>query len=826
MHYGIDLGTTNSAIAAVVGESVHVFKTTRHEDYLPSAVRIDARGGITVGRKAYEHALDDPDNTAIEFKRLMGQSTPKHFALARVAKLPEELSAEILKALKQLPLAEGYPEPVDVVIGVPAAFDLTQREATVKAAVLANMPNAVLVPEPIAAALAAGYARESRDEYWLVYDLGGGTFDVAVVSATEGRLQVVEHAGNNFLGGKDLDWKIVEEVFMPELRARFALPPTLRDDVSWRPMLARLKRLAEETKIELSATAEYFAEDHMLGMDQRGRPVTLEVLVSRKQLEELAAPWVAQTVALIHEALGRAHLAPSDIARVIPIGGPTLMPVVRRALQSLFNDRLDLSLNPITAVAEGAARYAAAAGIARPHPATPPRRQPAGIRVVLKHPSVTSETETTLGGIIEGAGASRVAQVKIERADGGWTSPLLPVQNRRFIARVPLARGMANEFRCQVFDSVGSPLLSVAATAVIQQGVIASAPPVAHSLSIEYNELFGRRAGIPQIRPVIKRGDPLPARGTDKFRTIRAVDPREPSTSIEIRVREGDLFPFASRNTLVGIIKITGSMVPKPLPPMSEVEITMELDLSSRLRVTVYIPYLDAQIDKVFSIKPDEITVDQLRGELEQLEKRLTSLRILQDEHNQTDLPVVEARLRELRQDVIAAAADDDARLRAVATIREVGANIDRIEGELEWPRLVEEWDQEREATDEVVRSLGNAAHRAEFMLVETDGSRAVREKSAPSLLKATAAIANLRWTILFSYDQFWLSAFERLATLPLSSYLNPQHAAELFEAGRDAIRNQDVPTLREIVWALWELLPDEGSVRFRNLAGLTLGQS
>lgn len=826
MHYGIDLGTTNSAIATVIGEGVHVYKTTRHEDFLPSAVRIDARGGITVGRKAYEQALDDPENTAVEFKRLMGQPTPVHFAQARVSKLPEELSAEILKALKQMVVAKGHPEPMDVVIGVPAAFDLTQRESTLRAAALANMPSAILVPEPIAAALAYGYAREGQNEYWLVYDLGGGTFDVAVVSAAEGRLQVIEHAGNNFLGGKDLDWRMVEEIFMPELRARYALPPTLRGDPAWRPTLARLKRLAEETKIELSTATEYFAEDHMLAQDKRGQPMRLEVLVTRQTLETLAAPWVAQTVTLIDEALGRARLTPSDIARVILVGGPTLMPAVRRTLETQFGDRLALNVNPITVVAEGAARYAAAAGIARPAAVAPKRPSTSGLTVALKHPVVTSETETTLGGIIEGPTASQVTQAKIERADGGWTSPQLPVHNLKFIARVPLARGVANEFRCQVFDAGGSPLISVPAIAVIQQGTVASAPPVAHSFGIEYNEVFGKRAGIPLFQVLIQRGTPLPARDSGKFRTIVALDPRDPSTSIEIRVREGDQLPFASRNVLVGQIKISGTRLSKPLPQMSEVEITMELDLSSRLKVSAYIPYLDKQFDEVFTMKPDEISVNQLHDELEQLEKRLTSLKILQSEQGHSDLSPLEARLTELRQDVTAAAADNDAKLRALRTTREVGAKIDRIEGELEWPRLVEEWNQEREAADEVVSSLGNAAHRAEFILIDGDGNRAVAEKSTPRLIRSTAAVVNLRWTILFSYDQFWLSAFERLATLELSSYLNPQHASEFVEAGREAVRIQDIVALRQVVWSLWQLLPDEDRVRFRDAAGLTLGQA
>ena len=217
--FGIDLGTTNSEIACMDNGEVRILKNYKREEFTPSVVRIDEKGTVIVGRKAYERLVDDPENTVGEFKRWMGTQQIKEFKLSKKKLKPEELSAEILKDLKitaKKCLSEG--DDIEAaVITVPCNFEIVQCEATQRAAKLAGIIYAPLLQEPIAASIAYGFLEKMPKGYWIVYDIGGGTFDVAIMSAKEGRLSVVDQFGDNFLGGKDFDWKIVENIVHPAL---------------------------------------------------------------------------------------------------------------------------------------------------------------------------------------------------------------------------------------------------------------------------------------------------------------------------------------------------------------------------------------------------------------------------------------------------------------------------------------------------------------------------------------------------------------------------------------------------------------------------------
>ena len=213
--YGIDLGTTNSSIAVLDGTDVQVFRDNEGRDYTPSAVWIDKQGRLFTGRQAYEHLDSDRENAFNEFKRQMGSEAVYKFARSGRAMRPEELSAEILKALREV-VSKRRPEEVSAaVITVPAAFELPQCEATNKAAQMAGLTASPLLQEPVAAAMAYGFQSKSDRVFWLVYDFGGGTFDAAVISIRDGVIQVVNHGGDNHLGGKDIDWAIVNDLLVP-----------------------------------------------------------------------------------------------------------------------------------------------------------------------------------------------------------------------------------------------------------------------------------------------------------------------------------------------------------------------------------------------------------------------------------------------------------------------------------------------------------------------------------------------------------------------------------------------------------------------------------
>jgi molecular chaperone DnaK len=199
--FGIDLGTTNSAIAVLKGVSTEIIKNNRDADITPSAVYIDKKGNIRRGEAAKSRFVDEEEDVYLEFKRRMGTDHVYKFRSSGQQRKPEELSAEILKSLKA-DVQQKTGEVVEsAVITVPAAFELHQCDATRKAADLAGFKQSPLLQEPVAAALAYGFQTDSKKAYWLVYDFGGGTFDAALIKSEDGSIHVVNHGGDNFLGG-------------------------------------------------------------------------------------------------------------------------------------------------------------------------------------------------------------------------------------------------------------------------------------------------------------------------------------------------------------------------------------------------------------------------------------------------------------------------------------------------------------------------------------------------------------------------------------------------------------------------------------------------
>ena len=195
--YGIDLGTTNSCVAKQSNSDIIVYQNLDNMNVTPSAIYMGKNGRMLVGRRAYDKVISEPENTAIEFKRLMGVQTSKHFELAEKEMTPVELSAEVLKSLRDDVYRNTNTYLNHAIITVPAAFGTIQCEDTYKAAEIAGFKSVVLLQEPIAAGIAYGAKLDSKDQYWLVFDFGGGTLDIAIISPFDGRLTVVNHEGDN-----------------------------------------------------------------------------------------------------------------------------------------------------------------------------------------------------------------------------------------------------------------------------------------------------------------------------------------------------------------------------------------------------------------------------------------------------------------------------------------------------------------------------------------------------------------------------------------------------------------------------------------------------
>lgn len=350
---GIDLGTTTSEIAYVKDGKPCIIRNIEEGDehVIPSVVSIDGEE-IKVGKKAKNQLLLKPEFTVSEVKRIMG--TDEIINIQGKEYKPEEISAFILKKLKEV--AEYFlgEEVLEAVITVPANFNDIQRKATKNAGEIAGFKVERIINEPTAAAMAYGVDNIDKNGNILVYDFGGGTFDVTILEMFNGVLDVKVSRGNNYLGGKDIDNKIIDYVV-----SEFEKSSGIKLDSSDSRTLARLKEGVEEAKKSLSSSKMAEIVLPYIGIDREGNPINLEMVLTRDEFEENVKDIIESTELIVNEALEDAKLIDDEIDIVLLVGGSSRIPYVRNMLEKRFKGKIARGVNPDEAVALGASVQAA-----------------------------------------------------------------------------------------------------------------------------------------------------------------------------------------------------------------------------------------------------------------------------------------------------------------------------------------------------------------------------------------------------------------------------------------------------------------------------------
>lgn len=338
---GIDLGTTNSLVSVFQDGKPVLIPNALGEFLTPSVVSMDASGTVLVGRAARERLVTHPEDSVAQFKRYMGSR--KTFTLRGKPFLPEELSALVLRSLKED--AEAFLRgPVEeAVISVPAYFNDAQRKATKAAGQLAGLKVERLINEPTAAAIAYGLPRVTEEFSFLVFDLGGGTFDVSILELFDGTMEVHAASGDNYLGGDDFD-QALSDAFLAEHKLK-------ADKLDGRT-LARLKRNAERMKLRLS-------EEKTATMEMEIGKKSLSWTLDRDGFESLVKPLLQRVRTPVEKALRDSRLKASDLDSVILVGGSTRIPFIRTLVARLFGRIPATHLNPDEVVALGAGIHAA-----------------------------------------------------------------------------------------------------------------------------------------------------------------------------------------------------------------------------------------------------------------------------------------------------------------------------------------------------------------------------------------------------------------------------------------------------------------------------------
>ncbi|MBY0429282.1 MAG: Hsp70 family protein, partial [Alphaproteobacteria bacterium] len=543
LYLGIDLGTSNSVIAGLLDSKIRIFRPADGGETLPSMMYVDKRGHRLFGRRAHDQAFISPENVAAGFKRLMGSNTTIQIPGADLTLTPEECSAEIIKQLIGQAFTEVGQQEIDgVVITIPAAFNQMQSEATLRAAEMAGIKRVALLQEPVAAAMAA-MAGTPREGHFLVYDLGGGTFDLALAHSKDGEVKIVSHQGINMLGGRDFDRMIVHEVVRPWLKENYHLPEDFFRNKEYTRLMRIAALAAERAKIDLSLVEEtqvFASEEEVRLKDLAGVDIFIDATLTRTVFETLIKTPVNNTIDLIRSVLEEAELKTEDLDTIVFIGGPSRIPLIKEMVAEALHVPVDLKIDPMTAVAIGAAYHAesltweavpavksAKAAETDTVADAPPEKLQAkpkpkearvevdkkqtGLDLAFDYSARTGADKASVRVVLR-AKPAKARWMRAFRDDENdeWQSPLYKLEDGLTLT-LPLPAIGKNDFTISVFDEQRDPLphgdrkITVTRTAASAAQI-----PAAQTIAVK---LMDRKAGENVLDPLIQKGTQLPAEG-------------------------------------------------------------------------------------------------------------------------------------------------------------------------------------------------------------------------------------------------------------------------------------------------------------------------
>ncbi len=814
INYGIDLGTTNSLIARCEHGVVEVFKNpVGHKELLPSVVGF-RKERILVGDKAREYLEKDPSNVFSCFKRKMG--TSENFFVPNLVdfRSPVQLSAMVLKELRNFIYTTESPQ--SVVITIPASFDTIQSNATKQAGYEAGFKEVILLQEPIAASLA--FANKGTDQTkegkWLVYDLGGGTFDVALVQFGDGEMKVTDHEGNNYLGGLDFDNLLLEELIVPHLTARgdFGdLINSLKSGSGKRNALYyELLYKAEEAKILLSNTLETDIEFEI--EDEQGVEHEIFLTVTRASFNQIIKDRIDETIALAQTILERHGLKQGDINEVVLIGGSTYIPYVRSSIAEKLGIAVNASVDPTTAVAIGAAYFAGTKTTAfAPQAATGQNTTDAmyDLQVRTAFQKNTNESEVYFSALI--AGVTQGLFYRITRADGGFDSGFKPLAERieEILSLLP---NTINDFQMRFYDQQHLPIdVAIAPISIVQGKYSLYGQPLPNDICLEVDDnanmtthlelLFAKNDILPVKRMITKTISRTIVMGSDD--------------QLLINVLEGSRYASAQSNLPIGVISIKGTDLTRDLIKGSDVDITIEITESRDIKINAYLSVADQEYSELFSPTSRNINVLRLTEEVEYLlriaNKNLNVLVDAEDfeagaglRDSVRQLEQMLIRLRSLKEDDVT-----DDKFKIEEQKRRLAQIVDGTGMDNRLRALKEDYFGWKDTTAYYIQQSTNESLQRKFDQLTRDEANFMG--GSPAVIKRkTEEMQQLSWDLRKRDPAYVTRLYLSYAMRDKSEYSDPKKFTQLTERGEAALARRSVEELLAIIYQMYELLIDK----------------
>ena len=817
INFGIDLGTTNSAIAKFSNGSVEIFRNPiTLKQTLPSVVAF-RKNRIIVGDKAREYLQRDPQNVVSSFKRKMGTTEKYQIQSLQDDKTPIELSAQVLMELKNFIHTGEQTEAA--VVTIPASFDTIQSNATKKAGELAGFKQVVLLQEPIAASLA--YANKDEDAFeegqWLVYDLGGGTFDVALVSIQDGEMKVIDHEGNNFLGGTDFDKAIVEQLVIPYMQheGTFNDLETQLKSASgkYNKLYHVLLNKAEEAKIVLSNadTAEIEFETE----DDNGEFVDGYMMIARSQFEKIIDEQIGNTIKMIEEMLHRNQVSKQSLKYILMVGGSTYIPYVRQLIGEKLGIEVNCNIDPTTAVAVGAAFYAGTKPLQVPKTeavkATQPKsEQSANITIKTAYQKTTQDDEEYFTALVQGD--VKGLFYRITRQDGGFDSGLKPLENR-FNEYLILAKNTYNLFDLKIYDAKNNQLnVEVAPIGITQGRYSVVGQPLPNDICLEIDDI---ESGTTALDVIFEKNSVLPTKRT-LVKEITKTIKKGSKDQITINVVEGPGYAMPSANQTIGMISIVGEELTRDLVKGSDIEITLEISESRDLKINAYLLLTDQEYEDVFNPSERYVSITRLQDELVKVFTELNDE--IRDAENQenfelaAELNGIKKELRSLMIRSKKLAPDDvtDEKFQIEDQKRKLAQRIDNLTRDKHIIKVKMDYFSTKRLTKDVLE----ADHATDSDKKQFDDILS-REKSflaTNSRLKIQEVIDqmhDIRGRVAWRNPNYVISLFYYYVD-QRDSYRDKRRGTEIIAQGEEAIKNENWDRLRICVNQLYALLPPQ----------------
>lgn len=803
-YVGIDLGTTNSAISSFDGEKIQLFKSPEQHDVTPSAIFIDRRGNKYVGSRAYNNAARNPDNAAVLFKRLMGTSTPVKLPAVNLTMTPEECSAEVLRTLfGYLPEEIRGDGDIGTVITVPAAFNQMQKDSTMSAADAAGLGRVALMQEPVAAVMSVMRQRKN-DGVFVVYDLGGGTLDIAIAESIAGRVNLLAHGGIAMCGGRDFDRILFDNVVKPWLLENFDLPEDLAANPQFKSLLRMATWAAEKAKIELSQKEDAVVSlpETELGVrDQAGEEIYIDIAIDRKRYDALIAPKVEESIQSARETLEKAGLSPHDVERVVFVGGPTHYKPLRDKVAFELGIAPSTDVNPMTAVAEGAAVFAESIDWASQSRGRKSARGAlsagGGIDLSFNYIARTPEPRAKIVAKFGGRAPAGI-EFQIDSLDTGWSSGRVALKDGASV-ELSLTKPGGNIFKVFVFDSNGAPVaLREDKIVIARTAASIDAIPASHSIGVEARDKVGGRLVLDYL---VREGDQLPKKGKKTFKAGESLKSGS-AGSIKFKLWEGEVSDPINDNRFIGMFEIRGSDFDDGvIAAGAELVCEYEVLDSGNIQLEVSVPSISGSFKSgrnYYSSQEGKIDYsNQAKNIQEQSEHTLERL---EEMASKVDDPRLEQAREKLEQagTIKSDEADPETAKQAMDNVQEAKRLLALTRKEHLKDIRQLELDRAVDFFEKTVRQHARPTEATSFDNLVKTAQRAI-ENNSSDFESHLDDLRGRNFMILWRQDWFVIERFKWLAQ---DVYLFPdaREHAQLVAIGVEALKANDIDKLRAVV--------------------------